>query len=174
MIRLKPIRLAGRSLFLLTLFLVACSSIETVTHSVSKDAPTNNNNSIPTTSNDSTSLQLEEVINQDWVLSSLTKEGVQKEPLAEIEISLRFSADGLSGSAGCNRYFAAYQTEGDNQLSITGIATTRTFCPQPAGVMVQEQDFVQLLSEVETYRICPDKLTLDANGQKHRLVFNKR
>ena len=110
--------------------------------------------------------------NQDWVLSSLTKEGVQKEPLAEIEISLRFSADGLSGSAGCNRYFAAYQTEGDNQLSITGIATTRMFCPQPAGVMVQEQDFVQLLSEVETYRICPDQLTLDANGQKHRLVFN--
>ena len=110
MIRLKFIRLVGSSPFLLTLFLVACRSVETITHSVSKDA----NNSTLTTSNASTSLQLEEIINQNWVLSSLTKEGVKKEPLAETEISLRFSADGLSGSAGCNCYSAAYQAEDDN------------------------------------------------------------
>ena len=173
MIRLKFIRLAGSSLFLLTLFLVACSSVETVAPPVSKDTSTNNNSTI-TTSNDSASLKLEQVINLNWVLSSLTKEGVKKEPLAETEINLRFSADGLSGSAGCNRYFADYQTKGDNQLSITGPATTRMFCLQPAGVMVQEQDFVQLLSEVETYKVDLDQLTLYANGQKHRLVFNKR
>ena len=40
--------------------------------------------------------------------------------------------------------------------------------------MLQEQDFIQLLSEVETYRIVLDQLTLYANGQKHRLAFNKR
>ena len=173
MIRLKSIRLAGNSLFLLTFFLVACSRVETVTSPVSKDTSTNNN-STPTRSNDSASLKLEKVINQNWVLSSLTKEGIKKEPLAETEINLRFSADRLSGSAGCNRYFADYQTEGNNQLSITGPATTRMFCLQPAGVMVQEQDFIQLLSEVETYRVSLDQLTLYANGQKHRLVFNKR
>ena len=100
--------------------------------------------------------------------------GQGKEPVADTEMTLRFSAEKLTGSAGCNRYFASYQTGDDRQLSITDIASTDMWCLQPEGIMEQETKFLQWLDEANSYRINDDHLTLHGNDQEQKLVFHKK
>ena len=74
-------------------------------------------------------------------------------------VTLRFGTDGLAtGSAGCNRYTARYEQDGA-QLRLQSAAATRMACPD-AGVMAQEQAFLQALQTVATARIDGDRLEL--------------
>ena len=80
--------------------------------------------------------------------------------LAETEITADFGLDGrLTGSAGCNTYTAAYQTEG-NTVSIGPAASTRMACPQPEGVMEQETAYLAALETAATYQLRGDRLEL--------------
>ena len=80
--------------------------------------------------------------------------------LAETTLTMAFSTDGsVSGAAGCNRYSAAYQSNG-MQLSLTPAATTRKMCAQPDGIMEQEQRFLAALEMVGTLRFEADRLEL--------------
>lgn len=75
-------------------------------------------------------------------------------------VTVVFGAEGrVSGSAGCNRYTAGYGADGAN-LKFTPAAATRKLCPQPAGVMEQEQAFLQALTTVATARVDGNRLTL--------------
>lgn len=76
------------------------------------------------------------------------------------EITATFGTDGvLSGSAGCNRYHAAYVVEGAS-ITIQAPASTRMACSEPEGVMQQEQEYLNALSTAANYAIQGDRLEL--------------
>lgn len=87
--------------------------------------------------------------------------------LAQTQITLVFGEDGqLSGSAGCNTYQAPYQVEGTH-LTVGAPVTTRMLCAEPAGIMEQENAYLQALTRAATYTIIGDELTLfDVEGMR--------
>jgi heat shock protein HslJ len=73
-------------------------------------------------------------------------------------LTAKFGADGmLSGSAGCNNYTAAYETDG-KKISIGPAATTMKMCAEPPNIMEQEMQYLQALSTAATYRIDGSKM----------------
>ena len=119
-------------------------------------------------------LSLNQVLDQEWILELIAENGQGKKPVVDTEVTLRFLAEKLTGSAGCNGYFASYQTGDDLQLSITDIASTEMWCLQPEGIMEQETKFLQWLDEANSYRINDDQLTLYGNDRQQNLVFHKK
>jgi heat shock protein HslJ len=68
-------------------------------------------------------------------------------------ITANFGADGtLSGNAGCNDYFASYETDG-SKISIGPVGSTQKMCAEPPNIMEQEAEYLQALSTAATYRI---------------------
>ncbi|MCJ7661058.1 MAG: META domain-containing protein, partial [Anaerolineales bacterium] len=64
-----------------------------------------------------------------------------------------FGEDGqLTGNASCNNYFASYETEDDN-ITIGPAGSTRMACPEPEGIMEQEQQYLAALETAATYKI---------------------
>jgi len=106
-------------------------------------------------------------IGTEWHLEYYTTEAGDSKPLLpESEVSLIFNEDGrLSGSAGCNNYQSAYETEG-SAIAIEQIVATRAYCDLPQGIMEQESAYLASLQSVAAYHIQGDKLTMeDADGQ---------
>jgi heat shock protein HslJ len=104
---------------------------------------------------DSSSLQ-----DTRWVLVSQGGEA----PLQDTAPSAKFSADQISGSAGCNTYFGTYESS-DSDLSIGDVAHTEMWCMEPEGVMDQEQAFLTALTSVASYRLAAERLELlDGTG----------
>ncbi len=76
------------------------------------------------------------------------------------KITATFGADGaLSGSAGCNRYRAAYVTQ-ESAMIIQAPTTTRKTCSRPDGVMRQESEYLKALPTAATYAIQGRQLEL--------------
>jgi len=95
-----------------------------------------------------------------WVL--VTLEG--DPPLAGTAPSAEFSADQVSGSAGCNHYFGTYVVSGSD-ITISDVARTEMYCMDPEGVMDQEETFVAALASATSYRLSGARLELlDATG----------
>lgn len=59
-----------------------------------------------------------------WELASLAGNGV----LPGTTITIEFSGDQVSGSAGCNQYGGSYQARGDS-LSVSDVFSTEMGCP---------------------------------------------
>ena len=108
-----------------------------------------------------------------WMLSSYGEVDNSKSVLADTEITAKFEkAKGeVSGSGGCNTYFAAYEINGDT-LSISELAWTEMACLSPAGVMEQEQEFLSLLVQAESFQADETSLTITCSDGK-RLYFFK-
>jgi len=80
--------------------------------------------------------------------------------LAGTAPTLAFAADGrASGSAGCNSYNSRYTADGA-QLKFAPPASTRKMCPEPQGVMEQEQQFLAALETVTMAQVEGDRLEL--------------
>jgi heat shock protein HslJ len=96
-----------------------------------------------------------------WFLSSYGEQTNLKAIIDGTEITATFNnADGnISGSAGCNTYFAGYETKG-NELSISEIGCTEMYCISPEGVMEQEQEFLSLLGNAQTFEVDDTTLTI--------------
>jgi len=76
-----------------------------------------------------------------------------------------FEGDQLSGSGGCNSYSASLEIDGD-QLTIGPVIATRMACPEPAGVMEQEDAYISQLSSVASYAVAGGTLALlNVNGE---------
>ena len=70
------------------------------------------------------------------------------------ELTAVFGQDGsLTGSAGCNTYTGSYESDGDGNISIGPLATTRMMCSDPEGIMDQEQEYLAALQTAARYRI---------------------
>ena len=75
-------------------------------------------------------------------------------------ITARFGNDGrVTGSAGCNQYFAEYLAA-DESITIGPLGATRRFCAEPDGAMDQEARYLEALRSAATFRIEGERLTL--------------
>ena len=106
----------------------------------------------------------EPLVGTNWTLASFHKADAVSSVLAGTTITAVFGADGrVTGSAGCNRYFAPYNVTGTS-LSIGPAGSTKMACSTP-GVMNQESTYLALLSQAKTVTVKGDRLTLaDAKG----------
>jgi heat shock protein HslJ len=87
-----------------------------------------------------------------------------KLPLTGTAPSAEFSANQISGSAGCNHYFGTYAVRGGN-ITISDVGSTEMYCMEPDGVMDQEQAFLAALASAAGYRLAGARLELlDATG----------
>ena len=79
-------------------------------------------------------------------------EWIGEHPLVDrSHLTVTLGADGRAyGHAGCNRWFASYQTTGD-QLSFSQAGATRMMCA-PA-LMEQEERFLQALGQVKRWEM---------------------
>jgi len=96
-----------------------------------------------------------------WFLRSFGEQNNLKTLIAGTEITATFdSAKGeISGSAGCNTYFARYEIT-DNRLTILEMAYTEMACLSPEGVMQQEQGFLSMLANAQSFQSDDTTLTV--------------
>lgn len=110
---------------------------------------------------------VDDLVNTEWLLEDLGGQGV----VDRVQSTVRFGEDGrITGSGGCNRYFAGIEQEGD-RLSVGVVGSTRMLCP-PA-VMDQEGRFFQALEAAEAIRLEGPYLYIDINGMDHPLRFTQ-
>ena len=69
-------------------------------------------------------LYLTDKLDQEWFLVSFDDQGNKKKVIANTQTTIQFSTERLSGSAGCNRYFAGYQLKNRYDLTIERIVAT--------------------------------------------------
>lgn len=97
-----------------------------------------------------------------WVLASLGGEDV----LEGTQITAEFKDGQVAGSAGCNNYFASYESA-ENTLVIGPAGLTMMFCGEPEGVMDQETQYLGALESVATYEIEDGLLKIyDGDGEE--------
>ena len=101
-----------------------------------------------------------------WELVSLTGNDV----LAGTTITLEFSGDQVSGSAGCNQYGGSYQARGDS-LSVIDVFSTEMGCLEPEGILDQEGAYLAALRAAATYQIAADRLEILDEAGASMLVF---
>jgi heat shock protein HslJ len=78
------------------------------------------------------------------------------------EITAAFGEDGkVTGKAGCNSYFAAYERKGET-IAIGSAGTTRRACAEPEGIMEQERLYLEALQSAAILRIDADRMELRA------------
>jgi heat shock protein HslJ len=106
----------------------------------------------------------------EWILDTLNGQA----PMASTAITLNFTEDTIGGLASCNSYGGPYKTSAIGEFSVEEIEMTEMDCPQPNGIMEQEQEFINTLVIVESFAIKGENLELlDAAGTA-LLVFTQR
>ncbi len=102
-----------------------------------------------------------------WKLDSyVDTQGRTVSVLADSEITARFEAGKVAGSAGCNNYTTSYELDGD-RITIDPAASTRMACSEPEGIMDQEYAYLAALTTATRYEIEGDQLRLlDAEGRE--------
>jgi heat shock protein HslJ len=106
----------------------------------------------------------EPLVGTNWTLDSFHAADAVSSVTAGITITAVFDENGsVTGSAGCNRYFASYNVTGTS-VSIGPAGSTKMYCNGP-GVMQQESTYLTSLSRAAAFAITGDRLSLaDANG----------
>jgi len=100
-----------------------------------------------------------------WLLKSYGEQGNLKDIIKGTEITATFySSEGqVGGSAGCNIYGGRYQIK-DSTLSISEVVSTEMACLLPEGVMEQEQEFLSLLANAQSFQADDTTLTIFCSG----------
>jgi heat shock protein HslJ len=104
--------------------------------------------------------------NTAWELESLAGNPV----LPGTTITLEFSDNQISGSAGCNQYGGSYQT-GEDNLSVGDIFATEMGCMEPQGILEQETAYLAALGTAATYQVTADRLEIYDDAGAQILVF---
>jgi heat shock protein HslJ len=116
-------------------------------------------------------LSLADLAGHEWVLIELGRE----QPLPEdVEISMVFQDDRVSGSSGCNTYFAGIMAPHPGELAFNGMGATRIACPEP--VMDLERRYLSALADASRYRFLAGRLVLscDTGDGLVALIFTPR
>ncbi len=89
-----------------------------------------------------------------WFLGSYGEQNNMIALIEGTEITATFNSDQgeVSGSAGCNIYFAEYEVSG-SELVIFELAYTEMACISPEGIMEQEQEYLSLLANAQSFEI---------------------
>ena len=96
-----------------------------------------------------------------WFLQSYGMQDNLETIIKETEITAIFNSAKykVSGSAGCNSYEARYEING-SKLSIFEMAFTEMACVSPDGVMEQENVFLSLLANAQSFEADDTTLTI--------------
>jgi uncharacterized lipoprotein YbaY len=87
------------------------------------------------------------------------------------QITADFMDGQVAGSAGCNNYFASYEST-DTTLTIGPAGSTMMFCAEPEGVMDQETQYLGALESVATYKIEDGLLKIYNEAGEEILAYN--
>jgi len=106
----------------------------------------------------------EPLVGTNWTLDSFSTADAVSSVIAGTTITAVFGEDGsITGSAGCNRYFASYNAT-VTSLTVGAVSSTKMHCTGP-GVMQQEMTYLASLSRAAAFSITGNRLSLaDANG----------
>jgi len=144
----KIIWLVGSCLIMVALVLVSCAPAEEKAEVVPEE---------------------EEVTfeGRTWVLESYGEPDDLNTVLEDTEITIAFiSAEGkMEGSAGCNSYFGGYEVNEDKLTIKPPTGSTVMACPNPEGIMEQEQQYLKALQAAESFQIQGGKLQINCGGQ---------
>ena len=95
----------------------------------------------------SSSSNLTGVKENPWSLITINQENM----LEGTQITLKFEGDQITGSAGCNIYSASYKASG-NSITFGQIVQTEMACMEPAGVMDQERNYLEISAQQKVLR----------------------
>ncbi len=90
-----------------------------------------------------------------WDLGSLYGNGL----LPGTTITIKFSSDQVTGSAGCNQYAGSFLA-GDTSLSIDDVFSTEMGCMEPEGILEQEQVYLAALAAAAKYQTLANSLII--------------
>lgn len=101
---------------------------------------------------------------REWTLIQLS--GFSENEIAQIERKPTLTiAETISGFGGCNRLLGGKYTLHGNNISITGMASTKMLC---AGIGQKvETFFIPLLNDVKTYKMEGVNLWLYTDDNRH-------
>jgi heat shock protein HslJ len=103
--------------------------------------------------------------NTAWELEFLSGNDV----LPGTTITLQFSDQEVSGSAGCNQYGGAFEAKGKD-LGIAGVFSTEMAC-LGEGIMEQEAQYLGVLGAAARYQVSGDRLEIFDGAGTQILVF---
>lgn len=108
--------------------------------------------------------------NIHWVLTTYGEPDNLTKVIKGTRITANFEKtySQIRGSAGCNSYSGQYDIE-NGDLSISQIAYTEMACLGPKGIMEQEQDYLDILTEADSYQI--DGVILQINCKDEVLIY---
>ena len=100
---------------------------------------------------------------QTWRLFELQAgpDSTPTQPNSPITLQFDAVAGRVSGTGGCNRYFAGAVVR-DRKLTISAIGATRMACPAPA--MAEESGYLAALERATSYLVEDEVLTLTLAG----------
>ena len=107
-----------------------------------------------------------------WVLTSYGVSGDVKTVLPDTQTTALFDSEKkeVTGSAGCNTYFASYEVD-DLNLAIPGpIAVTEMWCGDEIGE--QERIYLEALQAADSYRVENGSMIINCGNQM--LYFERR
>jgi heat shock protein HslJ len=107
-----------------------------------------------------------------WMLVSYADEqGSTVDVLPESEVTAQFQDGNVTGTAGCNNYFAGYEVDG-NQLSVTSGGMTMMACEET--IMVQEWAYMENLAASSSFTITGDELQIAGGDGEILLTYRVR
>ena len=116
-------------------------------------------------------LSLTDLEGREWFLRELGR----GQPMPDdVEISMVFQDDRVSGSSGCNNYFAGVMARNPGELAFNGMGATRMACPEP--VMDLERRYLRVLAGASSYSFLAGRLVLSCDTEEGltTLVFGER
>ncbi len=91
-----------------------------------------------------------------WMLTSLDGDT----PIVGGIFILEFSDGQATGTAGCNSFFGEYTQDGSS-VSMPLLAMTEMYCMDPEGLMDQENAFLKVLGQVDSFSVEGSQLRLE-------------
>ena len=117
--------------------------------------------------------KMPQLVDTAWVLTWLD----DSSPIDGTQVTLKFKAEYLSGTMGCNGYgggpdSGGYTASGNGTFTLSRpFAVTVQLCSEPAGIMEQEAAYIEALLDAREYRVVDDLLELIDEDGEVRLVF---
>ena len=71
----------------------------------------------------------------------------------------------MTGSARCNTYFGSYEVSGD-RITVGDLGWTEMACLDPEGAMEQEREYLDHLSNAQTFRLADGRLQIYWDEQR--------
>jgi heat shock protein HslJ len=116
---------------------------------------------------------IQAIAGQKWIVDSVRPSIGNDFDWSRRGISLELDpATGrAAGYGGCNRWSAGYSSDAAGDIAFSAAIATRMACMEPAGVMEREQEFLDRLATIASYRLSEDHLYLESDDGAGGIVL---